>query len=538
MIKPTLIVKNGMIRTMDSRDSVFQAMAVLGDRIAALGSNADMEPFLTSGVPVLDLEGRTALPGFIDAHCHLLSLRGKQLLQADCSPARVRSIEDIIRVLREEAERTPPGEWILGGSYDYSKLKENRHPTRHELDRVSRKHPVHLRSQTCHCGVVNTLGFSLSGIGGDTPDPPGGIFVREPDGFPAGLCLEEAHFLFVTGMGGEGSFVPPYSPDQLVTAVERSCREAASYGITSAGDALISPAEIRAFQLALNRGILKTRINMMVLDTWLPLLEKAGIGPGFGSSMLKLGGIKSFADGAVAAHTAWLSEPYENGSGSCGIPTKTPEQMDELVERIHRTGFQLEIHANGDRAIEMVLNSLEKAQAAFPVPDPRHRIAHCSVVTPSLTERITRLGVIPVPFTTYVWEHGEKMPPYGSRIEQMFAFRSFLDRGIPAAAGSDNPCGTQDVMTALQAMVTRTSAEGILLGQSQRIGIREALRVYTVNGAYASFEEDLKGSLEPGKLADFTILSRDPVAADPFSLREILVEETFLGGKRIYSRTE
>jgi len=538
MICPDLIVKNGLIRTMDSRNTVVQALAVLNGRVAATGSDAEMDALAGPNTEVLDLRGRTVVPGFIDAHCHLLSLRGKQLLQVDCSPGKVKTIDDIIEALRREAERTPKGQWILGGSYDYSKLEEKRHPTRHDLDRVSRDHPVHLRSQTCHSGILNTKAFEMCGIDADTPDPPGGKFEREPDGYPRGLCLEEAHFLFVTGMGDENSFVPSYTPDQLVTAIDRACREAAAYGITSIGDALVGPAEILAYQEALKRGILKTRVYMIVLDTWMPLLEKAGFFTGFGGEMLKVGAIKSFADGAIAAHTAWLSEPYGFDATYYGIPTKTPEQMDALVLRAHQAGYQMEIHANGDKAIAMVLDSYEKAQTRHPTGDRRHRIAHCTVVNDELVERIARLGVIPVPFTTYVWEHGEKMPAYGERIEEMFAHRTFLEKEIPVAAGSDNPCGTQDVMTALQAMVTRTSSEGKPQGLSQRITPEEALRVYTVNGAYASFEERDKGSLEPGKLADFAVLSRDPVTADPFSLRETRVLRTVLGGETIFRHPE
>lgn len=540
MIRPDTIIKNGNIYSLDAARTRYEAMAIKGERIAALGSNDDIAHLEGPGVTVENAEGLTILPGFIDAHCHLLSLRGKQLLQVDLSPCKVRNIKDIVDALKIKASETPAGEWVLGGSYDYSKLEEKRHPTRWDLDRASTEHPIHLRSQTCHSGVCNSRALELAGISRATHDPPGGTFVRDSSGVPTGLCLEEAHFLFVTGMGKEGSFVPPYTLDEEVKAVELACRETASYGITSVGDALVGPPEIEAYQEALNRGDLSARIYMIVLDAYFPRLQAAGFKTGFGNSMLKVGGIKSFVDGAIAAHTAWLSEPYGEGTvhgkDYYGIPTKTPEETEDFVRMVHKAGYQIEIHANGDRAIDMVLTAYEKVMKEFPRTDPRHRIAHCTVVNPDLLERIKKLGVVALPFSTYVWEHGEKMAPYGERIESMFAHRSFLDYRIPVGGSSDNPCGMQDVLTAVQAMVTRRSSEGLPIGLSQRVSVDEALRIYTLGGAYASFEESEKGTLEPGKLADMVFLSKDPFTAAPEDLRTIEVARTVLGGRTVFRR--
>ncbi len=536
MTGPDYVIMNGNIRTMDRSGRICTAMAVKNGLIEAAGTDEEVLNGAPAGTRIIDAEGMTIVPGFNDAHCHLLSLRGKQLLQVDCSPAKARSIEDIITLLREKASRTPKGEWVLGGSYDYAKLAEKRHPTRWELDRVSTEHPVHLRSQTCHSGVVNTRALEISGIDSSTPDPDGGEFARNSDGQITGLCFEEAHFLFVTGMGREGSFVPSYSTAELVKAVSLACDEAAAYGITSVGDGLVGPPEIEAFQEARSSGSLRCRVYMNILDSYFPRLKATGIKTGFGDEMLKIGAVKHFVDGAIAAHTAWVSEPYRNRPNYYGIPTRSAEETEELVREAHGYGCQMEIHANGDRAIDMVLTAFEKAQASRPAPPMRHRIAHCTVVNPELVERIRLAGVIPLPFTTYVWEHGEKMDAYGDRIEMMFAHKSFLDAGIPVAASSDNPCGTQDVMTALQAMVTRVSSEGLPIGLSQRISAEKALWIYTMGGAYATFEENRKGSLEPGKLADFTLLDKDPAAVDPFSIRDIAVMKTYLGGREVFSR--
>jgi hypothetical protein len=273
---------------------------------------------------------------------------------------------------------------------------------------------------------------------------------------------------------------------------------------------------------------------MNVLENYLPRLKALGVKTGFGSDMLRFGAVKSFVDGAIAAHTAWLKDDYAHRPGYHGIPTKSPEDTESLVLDAHSNGYQMEIHANGDMAIDMVLTAVEKAQNRFPERNLRHRIAHCTVINQSLLGRIKAAGVIPLPFTTYVWEHGEKMPVYGDRIEMMFAHRSFLDAGVKVAASSDNPCGMQDVMTAVQAMVTRQSSGGLPIGTSQKISVEQALWIYTMGGAYSTFEEKFKGSIETGKLADFVILDDDPSSVDPFAIRDIKVCETWLGGNLIF----
>ncbi len=536
MIHADLIVKNANVRSLDNQGSTFSGFAVRNGAILETGDAESLDYLKGPATAVVDAEGKTVVPGFNDAHCHLLSLRGQQLLQLDCSPAKVRGIADIIALIREKAEKTPKGEWILAGSYDFTKLAEKRHPTRHDLDTATTAHPVHLRSQTCHIGVVNTAALALAGITDKTPDPFGGEFERDANGSLTGVCKEEAHFLFVSGMGSDFSFVPPYTLDQMVEAVRRACREYHAAGITSVGDALVGPMEIAAYQEARRTGALTARVYMIVLDIHLQKLKSLGLRTGFGDATLRLGGIKSFVDGATAGHTAWLYEPYGHRPGYCGIPTKSPEEIESLVLDAHTAGFQMEIHANGDRAIDMVLDAYEKAQKAHPVSDRRHRIAHCTVVTPKILARIRELGVVALPFSTYVYEHGDKMGPYGGRVSMMFAHRSFLDYGIPVAGSSDNPCATADVMTALQSMVTRSSRDGIPVGLEQKVSPEEALRIYTRGSAFATYEENVKGTIAPGMLADFVVLSDDPCASDPFALSSIQVLRTYVGGKLVYRK--
>jgi predicted amidohydrolase YtcJ len=465
----------------------------------------------------------------------LLSLRGQQLLQIDCSPEKVSTIEDILEIIRREAAGTPKGAWILAGGVDAMKVREKRVPTRWELDKAAPDHPVHLRSQTCHYGVVNSLGFKKGGITRDTPDPPGGEFDRDAQGELTGICREEAHFLFVSGMGNADSFVPSYTDEDYLKALKLGCREYNSYGITSVGDALSGPPELRAYQRAYQEGALTVRAYLNMLDIHLPLIKELGLATGFGDEWVKVGAIKSFVDGAVAGHTAWLSEAYGNRPDYYGIPTKTPEDTNALVEAAHRAYLQMEIHANGDRAIDMVLDAYEKAQKDFPRPDPRHRIAHCTVINDRILNRIKALGVVVLPFASYVYEHGDKMAPYGDRIERMFAHRSFLDKGIPTAGSTDHPCGSQNPYRALQGMVTRRDKEGREVGLSQRVSLEEALRIYTSGSAYATFEENRKGQLKRGMLADFIALSQDPFKTESERLGELTTLKTWVGGRLVYS---
>lgn len=543
MIEPDKIVINARIHPLGGEIRSYQGMALLHGRIAALGTSEEMTALMGPSTEVVDLQGQTVIPGFNDAHCHPLSLRGKQLLQLDCSPSKVRDFSSLIALLSEAARRTPAGEWILAGSLDPAKLAEGRLPTRKELDRVSRDHPVHLRTQTCHIGVVNTAALERTGIDGNTPDPPGGVFDRESGGYPNGICREEAHFLFVSGMGKKGSFVPPYTLEERLRAIRLACGEMNAFGITSCGDALINPEEIEAFQTARGAGDLTCRTYLILLDVNLEAVLALKFRTGWGDELLRLGGIKSFADGATAGHTAWLSAPYEGElfegrPDYRGIPTKSPGEIDALVETAHRGGFQVEVHANGDEAIAMVLDAFERAQRLHPRTDPRHRIAHCTVVTPELLKRIKALGATVLPFTSYVYEHGDKLAPYGDRIEMMFAHRSFLEAGIPVAGSSDNPCASANPFNGLYSMVTRRSSGGKVWGESQKISVRQALEIYTAGGAYATFEEGIKGALTPGMLADFAVLSADPLEVPAEELPNIRVLATYLGGGEVFRHPE
>jgi predicted amidohydrolase YtcJ len=301
-------------------------------------------------------------------------------------------------------------------------------------------------------------------------------------------------------------------------------------GVTSVQDT--GGGSIRAYQDAREAGQLLFRVYCLVNPGTLDKMIEAGVRTGFGDEWVRVGALKLMADGSISERTAFLSEPYVGRPKDFGILVTPEKELYEQARKAHLNGFQVGTHANGDTAIDMVLRVYERLQQESPRRDPRFRLEHCTVINDELVRRIARLGAIPNPFSTYVYYHGEKMREYGAeRLNRMFAVRSFLDAGIRVTQTSDYPPGPFEPMMALQSSVTRTDSKGTVWGPKQRISVQEAIRVGTLHGAYASYEEHLKGSLEPGKLADLVVLGRDPFREDPSTLITIPVERTMVGGK-------
>jgi predicted amidohydrolase YtcJ len=351
MIHPDLIILNANIITVDNKNSIAEAIAIKDGRIAAVGFTDDLKNLAGPCTKVINAARHTIIPGFIDAHCHLLSIAGRQMLDVDCSPNSVGNINDIVCALKRKAQSTAPGQWILGSSYDHTKLQERRHPTRWELDRVSTEHPVHLRHVSGHLGVVNSKALTVAGFTRYTNDPAGGSFERNSTGDLTGLCREEADFFFLAGIGGEQSIIPPPTAEQMCKGLRMACLRYNSFGITSVGDAAVGPAEIAAYQSAFAAGELTIRVYMIVLDSYLTLLKQLRLSTGFGNEYLRIGSIKSFVDGAIAGGTAWLSEAYEGRAEDFGIQTKSREAILDTISDAHAAGFQVSVHANGDRVI-------------------------------------------------------------------------------------------------------------------------------------------------------------------------------------------
>jgi len=529
-----LILWSGNIITVDPKRPVAQAVAVKDGRFLKVGRNEEIKALAGRKTRRIDLRGRTVTPGFIDSHQHL-SQYGTDLLQIDCSPKRCKTIADIQKAVLQEAKRKPPGEWIRGVGYDDTKTQAGKVLSRWELDEVAPGHPVFIQQVSGHWGVVNSKALEAGGIREDSRDPKGGAYGRDrgTEGLN-GILYEQAEFAFVfEGTTGQPPIIPPFSLKDRVKGMRLAGNRYLASGITSVHDALVSAQTLETYQKALRTGELKLRVYMLISIEYLPQLRALNLRTGFGNEWLKIGGVKILADGAIAGRTAYLSEPYI-GSEDRGILAVESEQvLHDLIRQGHDAGFQVCVHANGDRVIEMALGGFEKALEEFPRRDHRHRLEHCTVVNPEILKRIKKLKLLVTPFGSYIYHHGEKMIPYygTKRVEMMFAHRSFLDYGIAVSGASDSPCGPYEPLLAIQSCVTRKSSAGESLGSRQRITVEEAISLYTMASAYASFEENIKGSITPGKLADLVVLGEDPRKVDPEEIKDIPVEMTIVGGK-------
>jgi predicted amidohydrolase YtcJ len=534
-----LILWGGNVITVDPKKPEAQAVAVKNGRFLTVGGDAEVRALAGRKTEVIPLKGRTVAPGFIDSHQHLFEY-GTNLLQLDCSPKKCRSLADIKNLVLKETLRKAPGEWIRGVGYDDTKTTDLRTLSRWDLDEVAPDHPVFIQQVSGHWAVVNSRALEMGSVRDDTPDPKGGSYGRDPrTGRMNGILYEQAEFAFVyEGTTGQPPIMPPFSLKDRIKGVRLAGDRYVAAGLTSVNDALVSAQTIETYQEALRSGDLKVRVYMLVSIEYLPQLQALRLKTGFGNEWLRLGGIKILADGGIAGRTAYLTEPYVGTEDRGILAVESEEALHEMIRRGHEAGFQVCVHANGDRTIEMALNGFEKALAALPRKDHRHRLEHCTVINPEILKRIRKTRLLVTPFGSYIYFHGEKMTPhYGpDRVARMFAHRSFLDCGIHVSGASDSPCGPYEPLLAIQSCVTRKSFSGETLGANQAISPGEAIRLYTQASAYASFEENIKGSITPGKLGDLVVLGDDPRRVKPDEIKDIPVEMTVVGGEIRFRR--
>jgi predicted amidohydrolase YtcJ len=525
-LRPELILHNGNLITVDEREPRAQAIAIARDRILAVGSNDDVLPLASGTTRKIDLGGETVVPGFVDAHSHPASAGLLHLRQVDCD---LRSIAAIQSAVRERAEVTEPGDWVLGFKYDDTKTKERRPLTRVDLDAATARHPVLVSHRGGHTAYVNGAALAKAGIDDHTPDPSGGHIDRDETGRATGK-LEETAVELVS----EHARFEPTRADRR-EGVRIISEMMARSGVTSVHDAYGTTEELRAYQDARDAGELALRVYCLMGYSELDEMLAAGVRTGLGDDWVRVGPVKLTCDGSISERTARLSEPFVGRPDYFGIIVMEEEELYAWARKAHEADWQIGIHANGDVAIDMALGIYERLQRDLPRDDPRFRLEHCTVVNDELIRRIAALGAIPTPFSTYVYYHGEKMTNYGAdRLERMFAVRSFLDAGIKVTQTSDYPPGPFEPMMALQSSVTRTDMNGTLWGPTQRVTVEEAIRVGTLHGAYASFEENEKGSLSPGKLADLVVLGQDPTTVDPFALIDVPIRRTMIGGRWVF----
>jgi len=525
-VEPDLVLHNGNFWTVDPHNPRAQAVAISDGRFLAVGSDDEVLHLASSRSRKLDLVGKTVLPGFIDAHAHPASSGRSHLRNVDCD---LRSIKAIQQALRERAAKTAPGQWVLGFKYDDTKTSEGRKLLFKDLDEAVPDHPVLVTHRGGHERFVNSMALKLAGIDDNITDPPGGKYDRDSSGHLTGRIIERA------GASLQKLIPSSFTRNDYREGVKFISKAMTQTGITSVGDALGGPLDLQAYQDAHDSGDLGMRVYCFISAGSIDKMIESGVRTGFGSEWVRVGGMKQVADGAVSGRTARLSKPYIGSKDDYGTFSASEEELYENGRKAYAAGWQLGTHANGDVAIERVLNVYERLNSEIPRKDPRFRIEHCTLITDSIIKRMQALSVIPTPFSTYVYYHGEKMRYYGKeRLEHMFALRTFLDAGLRPTQASDYPPGEFPPMMALQSEVTRTDMDGNVWGASLRISVEEAIRVGTINVAHASYEERLKGSIEPGKLADLVVLGRDPFREDPSKLVDIPIERTMTGGKWVY----
>jgi predicted amidohydrolase YtcJ len=503
-----IVLNHASVITMDAARPVAGLVAVTGDIISFVGPESELNTVAGAGTRVIDCRGRTVVPGFNDAHLHLFSLIRK-LLSLDLSPASVRSIADIKEVVRRKAAGTPPGTWLSGTDYNEFYLAEKRCPTRWDIDEVTPDNPVVLSHRSLHACVLNSLALSLAGISRETEEPPGARIERDlATGEPNGVLIDMLGYI-------RGEVMPPFSAAELDEGFALAGKYFLSSGITSFQDATYKN-DISRWQLVRryqDAGILPGRVYMMAGPDTRRQFQEDGLVSGSGDRHLRLGAVKILLD----------VQPDQ-------------AELNDLALDVHQAGFQLAFHAVAESTVEAVAEALEYVDGHSPVLGRRHRIEHCGECPPYLLERTKKLGAVIVNQPPFIYYSGERylatVPE--SQLPWLYRIKAPLENGVVVAGSSDAPVVSANPLVGVYAAVTRQAESGQVLLPEERISPAEALRLYTLNAAYASFEEDIKGSITPGKLADMAVLSDNPLEVHPERIKDIEVEKTIIGGKVVW----
>jgi hypothetical protein len=532
-----LLLVNANVLTMDPGRPRATAVAIAAGRITGLPGS----PAQVRAAHVVDLHGATVAPGFHDAHNHMAWF-GMSLGEVDLRFAAVGSLGELYAAVARRAETTAPGDWVVGSGYDQNKI--GAHPDRDALDRAAPGRRVWVRHASGHMCVVNTPVLAELGIDAAPADVPGGRVATDAAGRPTGLLEERAQELV-------GRLVTPYPLASLVAAIDRAGAEYLKEGITSCTEAGIgggwigrSPVELAAYQAAREQGRLRVRVELMIAsdvlhplgahaDDGLELGLDLGMRTGFGDDWLRLGAMKIFSDGSLVGRTAAMHDDFAGSPGEAGYLQADAGELVATIIGAHRSGWQVATHAVGDRAIDLALDAYAQAQSRYPRQDARHRIEHFAVSRPDQVTRAAELGVVAVPQGRFATEIGDGMlAALGpSRHGWLYRHRSLLDAGMTLPGSSDRPVALGAPLLGMHDMVNRRTASGAPYNPGEAITAMEALRAYTYGSAYASHQEDIKGTITPGKLADLVVLSDDPAAVSPDRIAGIGVLATFVGGQ-------
>ena len=536
MASATHVYRNGTILTMDSGGSQAQALAVRGETILAVGSDAEIMALADPHTVVTDLRGRTMLPGFIDGHSHFVSAGLMAATQLDLSSPPVGGVKNIAEIkglIRAKAAETPKGEWILGFGYDDTGLEDKRHPLASDIDEVAPEHPVLLRHVSGHLSACNGLALAKANYTKDTSDPVGGVIRRDEHGNPNGV-LEEPP-------AREPVFrhIPAPTEADWMEGIKAACAAYTAKGVTTAQDGFTATGDWGALKRAHELGLLRNRVQIlpgvsrMDINTFNTHVSGTQL---TADGKISLGAAKLLADGSLQCYTGYLSNPYHkviydlpDGPMWRGYPMEPEQQFIEKVVGLHRQGWQL--------AIQMILNAYEEAQKRYPRADARHIVIHCQTVREDQLDRIKRLGVVPSFFVvhTYFWgDRHYEMFLGQDRAERISPLRSALKRGIPFSNHNDTFVTPIDPLLSVWSAVNRRTSGGRILGENQTIPVMDALRSVTSWAAYQACEERIKGSLEPGKLADFVLLEANPLTVAKETIKDIRISATIVGDEVVY----
>ncbi len=532
-VQAELIVRNGVIYPRTGRRQAVSALASWGGRVVAVGDDQDVMVWKGPNTQVMDLAGRVVLPGLIDSHLHLLNL-GQALSRLDLSA--VTSVADLKQAVKERAEEIET-DWILGRGWEQGQFIEERYPLRTDLDEVAPHRPVFLKRACGHVAVASSQALQLAGVDAQTPDPPGGIIDRGEDGQPTGVLRE-------TAMSLVEAVVPASDSDDMMHALVRGAKAALAAGITGvhSNDSFGGTWEAgwELYRQALRE--LPFRVYWDVPISHLDEVLASPLRTGDGDDRVRLGAMKIFVDGSLGGSTALLSEPYHDDPSNRGVMIPEEDQLHELVLRSHAGGMQVAIHAIGDRAIELALDAIAYAQATVPRPS-RHRIIHCQIMRPELFKRFGELGVVadiqPKFITTDMRWTESRIGP--ERTLSSYAWKTFLEHGVVLSGGSDAPVEPLFPWWGIYAAVARQNMEGNPAEgwfNQQALSVEEAMDAFTVGSAYAAGEEQVKGTLTPGKLTDAVVVDADPFNVSPARLKDMRVLKTLVGGEVVYADDE
>ena len=537
-VKADLLLLDGKVITVDSEFNVVEAVAVKGGKIIATGITPEIEGLQGEGTEVIDLQGKTVLPGLIDSHLHVVGT-GLLLSQINCRTPPMGSISDILTAVKEAADKAEPREWILGRGWDQVKLSDHRNPTRWDLDKVSPENPVWLTRTCGHIGVCNSLALEIGGVSKDTPQPVGGNIEKDEGGEPTGL-LEEG-----PAMNLVRKHIPPTSFEDTVKAIKQASKAFSEAGLTGVVDAGIDSETMRAYQRVADDGELNVRVNMMLhgklgdetVEESVERITGFPISTGYGNDLLRFLGLKLLIDGGIGGRTALLREPYEDQEENKGILIMPVEDLQKRVDAGNLAGMNIGIHCAGGGAMDVVLNAFEETDKKKPIKGRRFSIIHAYQPTEENFETCRRLGIVVASQPSFLYYLGDSYHENvgDDRSKWLKPHRAWIDNGIEVASGTDSPVTPYPPFPSLWASIARrTEVLGTQMGTEQKVTREEAIRMYTIKGAYYTFEENIKGSIEPGKLADMIVLDRDILTCPEDEIKDTNILKTILGGKTVY----